>query len=205
MHGTFWRSGGLSVPCCGAKTPPPCPEKRVQSVLTALNIADFLLPSILVLVMAMGLVRRVPLFDAFVRGAQKALAVVKGVFPYLAAVFVAVQVFAASGLQAQLAQWISPVLGGVGIPSPLATLLLVKPLSGAGSLAVLEQVLQQYGADSYIGRCACVLTGCSETVLYVSCVYFGTVPDKKLGYGLPVAFAATLFGAVASCWVCRWL
>lgn len=177
----------------------------MQSLNLSLNIADYILPVLLLVVAVVGVCRRVPLFDAFVQGASSALKVVASVFPYLAAVFVAVQLFMGSGLGDRVCAWLAPVLAPIGVPAELVPLLLVKPLSGSGSLAVAEQLISTYGADSYVGRAAACMAGCSETVLYVAAVYFGTVGNKRLRYGLPVAFLATMFGAVASCWACRWL
>ncbi len=177
----------------------------MQTIVLPLNAADYILPAVLLAVAVVGLVCKVPLFDSFVKGAGRALKVVAGVFPYLAAVFVCVHLFAASGLQDKVAAFLSPVLSAVGIPAELVPLLLVKPLSGSGSLAVLEQIIVDYGADSDVARAASVLVGSSETVLYVAAVYFGTVSNKRLRYGLPVAFACTVAGALFSCWAVRFL
>lgn len=168
-----------------------------------MNIADYILPAALIALMAVGVIRRVPVFDAFVTGAKEALKVVVQVFPYLAAIFVCIVLFRACGLEQTLTEWLSPLLQAVGIPAELAGLVLIKPLSGSGATAALSDILARYGADSYIGRCAAVMTGCGETVLYVAAVYLGTVREKKLGYGLPVALIATLAGAVFACWMCR--
>lgn len=177
----------------------------MQSLSLPLNLADYILPAVVLLVAVVGLVAKVPLFDSFVKGAAKALRLVVGVFPYLAAVFVCIELFRASGLEDKLCTLLSPVTDAVGIPAELVPLLVVKPLSGSGSLAVLEQLIVTHGADSYLARTACVLAGCSETVLYVAAVYLGTVPNKRLRYGIPLALLSTLFGAVASAWICRLL
>ena len=175
----------------------------MQTLNFPFNVADYILPAVLLAVAVVGLVAKVPLFDSFVKGASRALRVVAGVFPYLAAVFLTVALFEESGLSAKVCEFLAPALAFLGIPAELTPLLLVKPLSGSGSLAVLEGIVSTYGADSYVARSAAVLTGCSETVLYVAAVYFGTVPDKRLRYGLPVAFLCTAFGALVSCWICR--
>ena len=165
--------------------------------------ADYLLPVGILAVVGLSLVKRVPVFDSFVQGAAQALGVIKGIFPYLAAVFVCIVLLQQSGIQDALARYLSPVLDALGVPAPLVGLVLVKPLSGSGSMAVLEDVLTQYGPDTYVGRCASVIAGSGETVLYVAAVYLGTVREKRLGYGVPVALVCTLAGAVAACWLCR--
>ena len=174
----------------------------MQTLALSFNVADYVLPAALLAVAVLGVVCKVPLFDSFVKGAGKALKVVASVFPYLAAVFVCVALLEASGLQSKLCEWAQPVLTWLGVPAETLPLLLVKPLSGSGSLAMLTQIIETYGADSRVARTAAVMAGSSETVLYVAAVYFGAVGVKRLRYGLPVAFACTLFGAVASCWIC---
>ncbi len=167
--------------------------------------ADYILPALLILLMAIGLVKKVPLFDAFTRGAQEALRLVASVFPYLAAIFVCIVLFRTSGMGEMLAKVLTPVCNAVGVPPELTELIVVRPLSGSGSLAVLEDVYATYGADSHIGRCASVIVGSSETVFYISAVYFGTVRNKKLRYGLPLALICTIVGAIISCQICRFM
>ena len=173
----------------------------MQTLQLPFNLADYVLPAALLAVAVLGLVCRVPLFDSFVKGAGKALRVVAGIFPYLAAVFLCVALLEASGLGDKLCARLSPVLTGLGVPVETLPLLLVKPLSGSGSLAVLTHLVEAYGADSPVARTAAVMAGSSETVLYVAAVYFGASGIKRLRYGLGVAFACTLFGALASCWI----
>ena len=90
-------------------------------------------------------------------------------------------------------------------PSPpqLTQLVVIRPLSGNGSIAVLQTLMDEYGADSYIVRCGSVIVGASETTFYVATIYFSTVKEKKLRYAVPVCLIASLAGAVAACALCR--
>ena len=97
----------------------------------------------------------------------------------------------------------APVMNVLGIPPELTELMLIRPLSGAGALGILENIFTQYGADSYIGKCASVIYGSSETVFYISTIYFSQSNVKKLGYAIPVALFATLVGCVAGCAIAR--
>jgi len=85
----------------------------------------------------------------------------------------------------------------------LSQLVLLKPLSGSGSLAILNDLLATYGTDSYVGRCACVTYGTSETVFYISTVYFSGTSIKKLGPALGIAIFCTVFSCVVGCFLCR--
>ena len=167
------------------------------------NYADYILPVVVLLVVGLGLLRKVPVFDAFVAGASKALGLVAGIFPYLAAIFICIVLVKSSPLGDGIDRVLSPVLTALGVPSELTRLFIIRPLSGAGSLAVLTDVYATYGVDSYVGRCASVLVGGSETVFYVLAVYFASCKGKKLRYAVPVALAVTFLSSIMACWICR--
>ena len=109
----------------------------------------------------------------------------------------------ASGITSFLVRVLSPVFGAIGMPAEIIELVLLKPFTGSGSIAVLESIISQYGADSFISRCACVIAGSSETTFYIASIYFSKTSVKKLGYAIPLALACTIVGAIFSCLVCR--
>ena len=81
--------------------------------------------------------------------------------------------------------------------------MLLTPLSGNGAIALLEKLIAEHGADSYIGRCASVVAGASETIFYISAVYFSKCDVKRLRYAIPVALFSSFFGMVVGCALCR--
>ena len=113
------------------------------------------------------------------------------------------ELFEASHLSDLLTKILSPVFGALGIPKELTKLVLIKPFSGSGSLAYLNNIIQTYGADSYIARCACVCFGSSETVFYISAVYFAGVKVKKLTLPIALVLISTLISTVIACLLCR--
>lgn len=66
-------------------------------------------------------------------------------------------------------------------------LLLVRPVSGSGALAVGSQLMEQYGPDSYIGRVTAVMLGCSETTFYTVAVYYGAAGIRRTRHTVPAA------------------
>ena len=84
----------------------------------------------------------------------------------------AVSMFRASGAMDALARLCAPVLNLLGIPAETVPLMLVRPVSGSGALAVGSDLIATYGPDSYIGRVAAVMLGSSETTFYTIAVYF---------------------------------
>ncbi len=113
--------------------------------------------------------------------------------------------FKASGLSSIISGWLAKPLAYIGIPSEVAEVLLLVPLSGNGTIAILEDIITKYGADSYIARCASVITGGSETIFYISAVYFSACKVKKLRYAIPVSLFCTLLGAFIACALCRFM
>lgn len=166
-------------------------------------MSAYIIPVLIIIMLIYGAIKRVGIYDCFTNGAKEALKLVFSIFPYIMAMYIGVQLFKASGIGASIAQFLSPVLLFIGIPEELMELIIIRPLSGSGSLALLEDIYKTYGADSYVARCASVIIGSSETVFYIAAVYFSTTKVKNLRYAIPVALIATFVGAIVSCLFCR--
>lgn len=150
-----------------------------------------------------ALARKVRVYDSFTQGMKGAIPLVVSVFPYIAAVTMLTKLLEISGLDVRLAERLSPIFRAVGVPEELAPLVLVKPLSGSGSIAVLSDILEKYGVDSYIARCACVLYGSSETVFYIGAVYFAGIQRKRLSLAVCIALFSYLLSVLLGCALCR--
>ena len=166
-------------------------------------MSAYVLPIFIALNFLIGAIRRVPVFDAFIEGAKGAFRLAADIFPYLAAVLIAVSLFQTSGLSAAASRLASPLFRLLGIPSELTELIIVRPMSGSGSLALLSDVYRRFGADSYPARVASVIVGSSETVFYVAALYASGTKIKKYRGALPIALFATFSGTVLSCLLCR--
>lgn len=162
-----------------------------------------LLPLLFLAVFVFAAARRVKVYDSFAAGAAGVLPLLRSLFPYIAAVLVLASLFEASGLSARLCAAVSPLFGALGIPSEIAPLVLVKPFSGSGSLSLLSRLCSQYGADSYIARCACAVYASGETVFYLSAVYFASAEGKRPFLPVAVALASNLAAAALGCLFCR--
>ncbi len=166
-------------------------------------MSAYIIPILFLLVLLASFIKKRDPYGGFIGGARQAVDLTISVFPYLLAVMVAVEAFRVSGASAMLADALAPVLNKAGLPKELAELLFLRPVSGAGSLAVLDGIYTQYGADSYIGRCASVIYGSSETVFYIATIYFSQSKVKRLRYAIPVALVATYTGCIVGCFLLR--
>lgn len=162
-----------------------------------------IVPLLFLLVFGYALIKKVKLYDCFTGGVKEAVPLVISLFPYLAAILMLSELFERSGLSGYLTQLLSPAFRALGIPPEISKLVLMKPFSGSGSTALLSEILNAYGADSYIGRCASVIYGSSETVFYISTIYFSQSRVRRLRYAIPVALVATYTGCIVGCFLLK--
>lgn len=163
----------------------------------------YLLPLFILFVFLYAKTKKVNVYTSFINGAKQSPSVVVSIFPYLVTIMIMVQFIKISGLASLLANLVSPAFELIGIPKELCELMLLKPFSGNGSLAILNDLYATYGVDSYIGRSASVIVGSCDTVFYVTTLYTSQTKVKKLFYAIPVSLIATLFGGAISCLLCR--
>ncbi len=165
----------------------------------------YIIPLIFIVVILFALVKKVRIYDEFSAGVKEAADFTLSLIPCLAAIFMMCELFEASGLADMLTEFLSPVFGALGIPKELTKLILIKPFSGSGSLAYLTAIIKEYGADSYIGRCACVCFGSSETVFYISAVYFAKIKHKNLALPVACILFGIFFSTCLACLLCKFM
>ena len=163
----------------------------------------YLLPVLILSVFVYAKIKKVNVYTSFIGGAKQSVGIVMGIFPYLVTIMIMVELIKISGLASLMARFASPVFSVLGIPTELCELVLLKPFSGNGSLAILNDIFARYGVDSYAGRCASVIVGSCDTVFYVTTLYCSQTKVKKLSYAVPVALLATFLGAIVSCLLCK--
>lgn len=163
----------------------------------------FVTPCLLAGAALYALRQRVDVFSALTQGAGEGLSVVIRILPALAALLTAVYMLRASGALDALTALLAPALTVLGVPPETAPLLVIRPLSGSGALAAGGDIMRQYGPDSYIGRCAAVMLGCTETTFYTVAVYFGAAGIKRTRYTIPAALTADLAAYLAAAWAVR--
>ena len=168
-----------------------------------MDIASLLIPLLLTAAALWALGRRVDVYGALTAGASEGLTVLLRIVPSLIALLTAVYMFRASGALDLLTELLAPVLEKLGIPPETAALLLIRPVSGSGALAVGSELMAAHGPDSYIGRCAAVMLGCTETTFYTIAVYFGAAGIRRSGHALPAALCADLAAFLAAAFTAR--
>ena len=115
----------------------------------------------------------------------------------------AIHVLRESGVLSALIAWLSSPLAKLGFPAELLPLALLRPFSGSASLALLSDIYQKYGADSFLGTAASLMMGSSETIFYTVALYFGSIHITKTRYCIPVALISGVVGIAVSLLLAR--
>ena len=161
------------------------------------NIGDYIMPIMALIIIIFGLCKKVSVFDVFSLGAKDGLTTTFRIIPALVGLMVSVSMLKASGALDIITYALSPIAKVLGLPSEVLPLALLRPVSGSGSLALIENILSEYGPDSFIGRVASVIQGSTETTFYCVAVYFGSVGIKDTRHTIPSALASDCVGIIA--------
>lgn len=139
-----------------------------------MKIYDLIIPAFITAVMIYGLYKRVSVFDTFCEGAYKGIKTAIEILPALSGLVVCVGVLKASGFLDNLGELILPFNGLIGFPEECASLVILKPFSGSGATAMLNEIFTENHPDSFTGRVASVICASTETTFYTIAIYFGS-------------------------------
>lgn len=151
--------------------------------------------------MLRGLTTGCDAYGAFLRGAEKGMRSALSLLPALCMMMLMLGMVNASGLTELITRLVSPLTGLMRLPEEVAPMLLLRPLTGSGSLAALESIFENSGVDSRAGRIASVLMGSSETIFYTMTVYLSAAGVKRLPHVLTVSLLAYLLSAALCGWI----
>jgi len=167
--------------------------------------SQWIMPGLIFGMLAIGVVRKVKVYEVFVAGAKEGFSLAIMIIPYLVAILSAVGMLRASGGLQRIVGWVSPVTEMFGVPGEVLPLALLRPLSGSGAFGITAELLETHTPDSMIGNIASTMNGSTETTFYVLAVYFGSIGVTKIRHAVPAGLAADITGVIASCWAVHWL
>ena len=152
-----------------------------------------------------GIRKKINVYDAFVEGAKEGFTTAVRIIPYLVAILVGIGVFRASGAMDYLIGGIEYAVNLCGLDSEWVGGLptaFMKPLSGSGSRGLMVDAMTNYGADSFVGRLACLFQGSTDTTFYILAVYFGSVGIRQTRHAVPCGLLADAAGITAALFIC---
>lgn len=174
--------------------------------MTALleTISAWTIPLLIAFIPLFASMRKVPVYETFIDGAKDGFQTAVAIIPHLVGMMTAIGMFRASGALDAMIGLIRPLLEAVGVPSDALPLALLRPLTGAGSLAYVSDLMKTQGPDTFAAKVAATIQGSTDTTLYVLTVYFGAVGIRNARYALKVGLFSDLvgfFAAVSACWL----
>ncbi len=176
-----------------------------QLTLYSSIFSNVLLFSAIMLFLLAGVRKKVELFPTFVEGAKEGFQTVVTIIPYQIAMFVGISVFRECGALGYITDGLGWCFGQLGINTDFVAALpcaILKPLNGAGARAMMLDVFQNYGVDSFVGHVCSTIQGSTDTTMYVLAVYFGSVGVSKFRYAAGYGLMADLIGITAAICVC---
>ncbi len=159
---------------------------------------SLIVPLIVLLIVGTGIVRRVSVFEVFCQGALKGLKTILSIAPTLIGLITAVTMLRESGALDKLTEFITPFAEMLGFPAEIVPVAILRPVSGGGSTALLIDIFERLGPDSFAGKIVSVMAGSTETTFYAVTLYFGSVGVKKIRHTLIAGLAADLTAVIFS-------
>ena len=177
---------------------------REQMDVVSSTFANVFLCGIIACFIIAGMRKKINVYDTFIEGAKEGFQTAVRIIPYLVAILVAIGVFRASGAMDFLIDGIAWVVALVGGDTEFVGALptaLMKPLSGSGARGLMVDAMTTYGADSFVGRLACLFQGATDTTFYILAVYFGSVGIRKTRHAVTCGLLADLAGIISAIFI----
>jgi spore maturation protein SpmA len=174
------------------------PEQETGFETFRTILGQWILPSLMALIVLFGLSRQVRVYESFVKGAKEGFDIAIMIIPFLVAILVAIGVFRASGGLDAITSVLASPLRALGFPIEALPMALIRPLSGSGALTVLMDTLKTHGKDSFVGFVVSVMNGSTETTFYVLALYFGSIQVRRARHTVIACLAADCTGIIAA-------
>lgn len=161
-------------------------------------ISNMVIPFMVLGILIYGIYKKVDIYDEFIKGATESFGMILKIFPAVLAMILGINIFLKSDILDLVLFIFKPIFKIINIPTDIIPMMLMRPISGTSTLAILNNLFASYGPDSFIGRLASIIQGSTDTTFYVITLYFGSVGIKKIRYSLWAGLFADLIGIVAS-------
>lgn len=157
-------------------------------------ISKIILPLFILIIIFYGVKKKINVYDIFLEGAKEGLMTVFNIFPAVIAMIFAINIFLDSNVLVFIVNLLKPIIGNVSLPLEIIPMAILRPISGTASLAIMNDIFINFGPDSYLGRLASILQGCTDTTVYVIALYFGSIKITKIKHSLWVGLFADIVG-----------
>ena len=156
-------------------------------------ISIIVIPIFVFFVISYGNAKKINIYDSFLLGVKEGLKICYNIFPAILAMIFAVNLFLNSDVLSFL---LAPITRIINIPKEILPMAILRPISGTASMSIMTNIFAIYGPDSYAGRLASILQGCTDTTVYVIALYFGSIKITKIKHALWGGLFADLVGII---------
>ena len=143
---------------------------------------DYILPILVLVIVAVALLRRINAYHSFTEGVKDGMKLFLDIYPALLAMMCAIALLRQSGLMDILCSALAAHIAN--IPKEIWPMVIFRPISGSASLAVLVDIFQVCGVDSLAGN----------TTVYVITLYFSSVGIRRIKNALAIGLLADVAG-----------
>ncbi len=161
-------------------------------------ISNAIIPIIILVIIIYGVKKKVNIYDVFVEGAKESIELALNLFPSMLAMILGVNIFLKSGFIDAIFNKLSDFLVFFKVPYQILPMMIMRPISGSSALAILTNLFENYGPDSFLGVLGSILQGSTDTTFYILTIYFGTIGVKKIKYALKAGILADIVCIIIS-------
>ena len=150
--------------------------------------SKIIIPIITIIVIIYALIKKVDIYNEFLNGVKEGLELSLNIFPSMFAMIVSVTVLVKSNIITDITSLININI----FPKEIIPIAILRPVSSSSSLMLLNNILSTYGPDSIIGKISSIITGSTDTTIYIISLYFSSIKIKKIKYSLITGLLADL-------------
>jgi len=162
------------------------------------NISNYIVPIFVLFIILYAFKKKVNIYESFLVGAKEGLMTTFHIAPAVIAMVFATNLFLNSHFLEFIFSFLTPLLQSLNIPISIVPMAFIRPISGTATLAIMSNIFSMYGPDSFVGRLASTLQGCTDTTIYVLALYFGSIKVTKTGHALSAGLFADAVGIIAA-------
>lgn len=161
-------------------------------------LSNAIIPIIILIIIIYGVKKKVNIYDVFIEGAKESIELAINLFPSMLAMILGVNIFLKSGFIDAFFDKLSNIFIFLKIPYQILPMMIMRPISGSSALAILTNIFENHGPDSFLGVLGSILQGSTDTTFYILTIYFGTIGVKKIKYALTAGVVADIICIIIS-------
>ena len=156
--------------------------------------SNYFILGYIIIVIVFGLIKKVSCFNSFTSGVKEGTLTVLNMFTYILGFIFLITLIESCGILTDLetkylANTFSPIL---------IVQMIMRPFSGSSSLAMMIEIFENYGVDSFTGVLTTFIHTIADSTIYITVFYFASIGIKKYSKVLWIGLFINLLGFILS-------